>query len=148
MKDGESSSKAAKGRKAKETEHLISRCQIFAHLISRCENFAHPKPRCEILGPKEAIFAHPNFKVRNQFQGAKSIFKVWISLNPISHTTVEGAKSSPGTRVPISHTSSWFSHCAKRCAKISHTTVQGAKISHTSFQGANSIVQRGPFSHT
>ncbi|KAL6311363.1 hypothetical protein AAG906_011225 [Vitis piasezkii] len=68
MKDEESSSKAAKGRKAKETEHLNSRCQIFAHLISRCENFAHPEARCEILGPKEANFAHPYLKVRNHFQ--------------------------------------------------------------------------------
>ena len=79
MKDGESSSKAAKGRKTKEAEYLISRCQIFAHLISRCENFAHPIPRCEILGPKEEDFAHPYLKVRNQFQGAKSNFKVRIS---------------------------------------------------------------------
>ncbi|RVW62026.1 hypothetical protein CK203_064773 [Vitis vinifera] len=76
MKDGESSSKAAKGRKTKETEHPISRCQIFAHLISRCENFAHLNTKVRNPWPKEAIFAHPNFKVRNQFQGAKSVFKV------------------------------------------------------------------------
>ncbi|RVW66710.1 hypothetical protein CK203_065745 [Vitis vinifera] len=71
MKGEESSSKAEQGSKTKEAEHLISRCQNFAHLISRCENFAHPKPRCEILGPKEAIFAHPN-------QGAKSISRCEI----------------------------------------------------------------------
>ena len=130
MKDGESSSKAAKGRKTKETEHLISRCQIFAHLISRCENFAHPIPRCEILGPKEEDFAHPYLKVRNPFSRCefpKIQFRtpLW-KVRKFSH----GAKSSPGTRVQISHTSSSFSHGAKQCAKISHTTIQGAKISH------------------
>ncbi|RVW37069.1 hypothetical protein CK203_113147 [Vitis vinifera] len=42
----------------------------------KVRKFAHPKPRCEILGPKEEDFAHPYLKVRNQFQGAKSVFKV------------------------------------------------------------------------
>ncbi|KAL6320257.1 hypothetical protein AAG906_005333 [Vitis piasezkii] len=82
MKDGESSSKARQGRKIKETEHQISRCQIFAHLISRCENFAHPKARCE-------NFAHHYSRCENflpfshtKFQGAK-----WAD---------QGAKSSHG----------------------------------------------------
>ena len=70
MKGEESSSKAAKGRKTKESEHLISRCQISHTPFSRCENFAHHCLRCEILGPKEEDFAHSYLKVRNQFQGA------------------------------------------------------------------------------
>ena len=72
MKDGESSSKAARGRKTKETEHLISRCQNFAHLISRCENFAHPKTKVRNPWAKWSNFRTP------QFQGAKSISRCEI----------------------------------------------------------------------
>ena len=96
-----------------------------------------PTSRCEI-----------NFKVRNPFlrcEFPKIQFRtpLW-KVRKFSH----GAKSSPSTRVRISHTSSAFSHGAKQCAKISHTTVQGAKISHTQFQGAKSSIEGVPFSHT
>ncbi|RVW68089.1 hypothetical protein CK203_062213 [Vitis vinifera] len=127
MKGEESSSKAEQGSKTKETEHLISRCQIFAHLISRCENFAHPRPRCEILGPKEEDFAHPYLKVRNQFQGAKSVFKVRISKNPFSHTTVEGAKIFALCEILSWHTCANFAHlklifarCETVCENFAH----------------------------
>ncbi|KAL6310731.1 hypothetical protein AAG906_040472 [Vitis piasezkii] len=40
MKGEESSSKARQGRKTKETEHLISRCQNFAHLIPRTSHLS------------------------------------------------------------------------------------------------------------
>ena len=105
----ENSLKARQGSKTKGTEHCISRCENFARCISRCEflsrkggNFAHLKTMCEI-----------DFKVRNP------LFKVRIPQMPFSHTTVQGTKLPPGTRVPFSHTSSQVSHRAKQGAKLS-----------------------------
>ena len=140
--------KQNRGEKPRKQSTQFQGVKIFAHLISRCENFAHPKTKVRNPWAKTSQFRTP------LPQGAKSISRcefpkiqfrtpLW-KVRKFSHC----AKSSPGTRVPISHTPSSFSHCAKRCAKISHTTVQDAKISHTSFQGANFIVQRGQFSHT
>ena len=62
MEDGENSSKARKGNKTKETEHLISRCQ----------NFAHPKTKVRNPWAKGSNFRTP------QFQGAKSISRCEI----------------------------------------------------------------------
>ena len=73
MKDVENSSKARQGSKTKETEHCISRCEIFARWKSRCE--FHSK--------RGAIFAHLKNKVRNLSQGAKTDFKVRNSLKAI-----------------------------------------------------------------
>ena len=155
MKGEESSSKAEQGRKAKEAEHPISRCQNFRTPDFKVRKFRTPQNQgAKSLGQKKPFSHTPTsrceitFNVRNPFSRCefpKIQFRtpLW-KVRKFSHC----AKSSPGTRVPISHTPSSFSHCAKRCAKISHTTVQDAKISHTSFQGANFIVQRGQFSHT
>ena len=155
MKGEESSSKAEQGSKTKEAEHPISRCQNFRTLDFKVRKFRTPQNQGAKSLDQRKQFSHTpisrceiHLKVRNpisrcEFPKIHFRTPLW-KVRKFSHS----AKSSPGTRVPISHTPSSFSHCAKRCAKISHTTVQDAKISHTSFQGANSIVQRGPFSHT
>ena len=128
MKGEESSSKAEQGRKAKEAEHPISRCQNFRTPDFKVRKFRTPQNQgAKSLGQKKPFSHTPtsrceiNFKVRNPFSRCefpKIQFRtpLW-KVRKFSHC----AKSSPGTRVPISH---------------------------TSFQGANSIVQRWPFSHT
>ena len=71
-----------------------------AKWISRCENHCS---KCE--------FPKCNFRT--------ALFKV----RKFSHR----AKSSPGTRVPFSHTSSQISHRAKQGAKFSHSAKLSAK---------------------
>ena len=126
-------------RGVKPRKHItqFQGAKIFAHLISRCENFAHPKTKVRNPWAKRSHFRTPlpqgakslgqrkqfshtpisrcetNSKVRNPFSRCefpKIQFRtpLW-KVRKFSHC----AKSSPGTRVPISHTSSWFSHCAK-----------------------------------
>ena len=98
-----------------------------AKSLGQRKQFSHtPISRCET-----------NSKVRNQFQGAKSIFKVRISLNPISHTTVEGAKIFALCEILSRHTCANFAHlklifalCETVCENFAHHCSRCENFAH------------------
>ena len=156
-KNEENSSKAKQGSKTKETEHCISRCEIFARWKSRCE--FHSK--------RGAIFAHLRNKVRNLPQGAKTDFKVRNSLKAIFAHHCSRCENFRTVRNPLLAHECHFrtsqanfrivrnkvrnfrtvQNWVRNAKQGANSSVRSMEISHDAIQGAKFSVQGAKISH-